>query len=598
MDLDSIRSKVIIIFIPLIVVPLLVSGLIGALYFQDVIKHKIWDDDLGQAKAISALTTGYVELSENYLMSIADRPLVIKAVEERSPSFLNETAAYTAVQSIAFDSVFITDSSGEVMSYHTMYANQSYPGIIGKSLLDRPYVGQALRMSRPVTVAMRNDIYGSSSIYVGVPIRDSNNTTIGTIVGTYDMGNFSSAVIVTSAKSSHYIYLINGSGNVIVHSNRSFMGNMADFTPVPVVKDVIHGKEGVAEQYNPIEKDDRLVAYYPVNNTGWGVVVAMPTSIAYQPVTNVLWVVSAITLAVAAISLALAYVFGKSITDPIMGLYSAARAITNRQEYRQYLPVKRKDEIGQVAVCMDRMAQRINEDRQRIMEEKNRAELYLDIMGHDINNLNQVTIGNLELIADDKNLTPLQRESVSEALNAARGSASIIDNVRKIQAINEGRASMQPEDINAMILQCIESAPRPEGRNVKINYSPRSRLMIMGTMLMREVFCNLIGNAIKHSNRDVTVDVRVDDVDRYGRKFYDVSISDNGQGIPEDVKRKLFSRFQRGATKAHGKGLGLFIVKSLVEQAGGDVTVGDRVPGDFSKGAKFTVSLPVCEGAR
>lgn len=233
--------------------------------------------------------------------------------------------------------------------------------------------------------------------------------------------------------------------------------------------------------------------------------------------------------------------------------------------------------------------------RQTAVEESRRAELYMDIMGHDINNLNQVTLGYLEMIKDDSNLTDDQREMIMDALNASRGSTSIIDNVRKIQRISEEKGALQPEDINDMILECIRSAPKQNGRKITLNYTPRKGLIIMGTALMREVFCNLINNAVKHSPGDVVVDIRVDEDMRGDKKFYEVSVADNGPGIPDDVKSRLFNRFQRGQTKTHGKGLGLFIAKSLLEQAGGDVKVEDRVPGDYSKGAKFIVSLPVCE---
>jgi signal transduction histidine kinase len=178
------------------------------------------------------------------------------------------------------------------------------------------------------------------------------------------------------------------------------------------------------------------------------------------------------------------------------------------------------------------------------------------------------------------------------------GSAGIIDNVRKIQAINEKKEAFQQEDVNDMILECIREAPRPEGKKATISYTPRKGLIINGPALMKEVFCNIINNAIKHSEGDVTIDVRADDVERSGRKFYDVSIADNGPGIPDELKARLFNRFQRGDTKAHGRGLGLFIARSLVESIEGDIRAEDRVPGDYSKGARFVISLPASGGSK
>jgi PAS domain S-box-containing protein len=251
------------------------------------------------------------------------------------------------------------------------------------------------------------------------------------------------------------------------------------------------------------------------------------------------------------------------------------------------------DPIWLYGIVQDITERKLVEERLR--ESKAQAELYVDIMGHDINNLNQAVAGNLELIQDDKNLDQGQRESIRDALNAVRGSASIIDNVRKVQAINEETEALHPIDINDMILGCIEETPRPDGKNVSVNYTPRRGMFVKGNSLMKEVFCNIIGNSIKYSGDQVIIDIRVDPAVRAGKEFYDVSIADNGFGIPDELKPKLFARLQRGTTKAHGKGLGLFIVKSLVERVSGNVTIDDRVPGDYAQGAKFIVSLPVCE---
>jgi signal transduction histidine kinase len=217
-------------------------------------------------------------------------------------------------------------------------------------------------------------------------------------------------------------------------------------------------------------------------------------------------------------------------------------------------------------------------------------------MSHDINNLNQVTVMSLEIIRDDPGLTPEEKESIETALNAAEGSAGIIKNVRTLQEITEQKLETETVDLNGMILDCIKEAPRPTGKTVDIRYAPKKDMLVTGVPLLKAVFCNLINNSIKYSGDQVTIDIIPEETLIQSKKYYRVAITDNGYGIPDDVKPKLFTRFQRGTTKAHGKGLGLYIVRTLVERFGGSVKLEDRVPGDYTRGSKFTVTLPAAGG--
>jgi signal transduction histidine kinase len=117
----------------------------------------------------------------------------------------------------------------------------------------------------------------------------------------------------------------------------------------------------------------------------------------------------------------------------------------------------------------------------------------------------------------------------------------------------------------------------------------------MANELLYDVFSNLIDNAIKHSQDTPTINVKLEKVNEPAGTFYMVTIEDNGKGVPDELKGHIFDRFHRGETKAKGKGLGLYLVKTLVESYNGLVWVEDRVPGDHTKGSKFIVMLPAFE---
>jgi signal transduction histidine kinase len=109
------------------------------------------------------------------------------------------------------------------------------------------------------------------------------------------------------------------------------------------------------------------------------------------------------------------------------------------------------------------------------------------------------------------------------------------------------------------------------------------------------VFTNILDNAIKHTSGQLILAVNISHVSHDGKSYYRVALDDNGSGIPDDKKEEVFDRFKRGNTKARGTGLGLYIVKTLVEGFGGYVEVQNRVLEDYTKGTRFLIYLPIME---
>lgn len=603
------KLKVMLILILVMTIPILVVGVGSAFYYRDVVKKNIWEDDLAQAKAVSLYTPTYMDSARLYLESLADRPLVIKAVEEKNVTFLNETTQYagktfkTTNDSPIFDEIFITDASGTVVS--------SYPcgEIIGRDMSSKSSINQSIRFDKTtVSDAALSDVTGKPTIYLVVPIDNStsnypimqshNATMYGALIGEINLGEYAKAIFGTQVRNNQYIYMVNRTGHVMVHNNYSYMNSMINYSTVPAVQRVLKGEEDVAEAYNPVEHDWRLAAFSPIPKYGWGVVVAMPVEVAYKPISDTTpFIILSIAL-LTIIAVLLAVYFGYYFAKPILDISKAAAGIP-QGEYRHYLPLARSDELGELARSLDQMAATIQKDNEAIIaardkaeEEKKRAELYVDIMGHDINNLNQVAMGNLELIKNSDKLPDDLRPMADHALTAVEGSAEIIDNVYKIQKLSSEELHMERIDVNDLVNEAIREAYRPPDKKVEIYYSKSKGMLVEAAPLLKEAFSNIINNAIKYSGPDMHIDIDQKETVLGGKKYYEVSISDNGPGIPDELKRKLFRRFQRGNTGAQGKGMGLYITKMLVERFGGKVCVEDRVPGDYKKGSKFVILLP------
>lgn len=119
-----------LLLIIVMVTPVILIGLISPVYFRDVIRSDIGNENLDQAKIISSFTANYVNSSRLYLESQASRPSVFEAVNRSNIAFLTDTIMHIQNASI-FSGVYVTNCSGIVIS--------SYPANITMiNISDRP----------------------------------------------------------------------------------------------------------------------------------------------------------------------------------------------------------------------------------------------------------------------------------------------------------------------------------------------------------------------------------------------------------------------------------------------------------------------------
>ena len=228
------------------------------------------------------------------------------------------------------------------------------------------------------------------------------------------------------------------------------------------------------------------------------------------------------------------------------------------------------------------------------------AELYLDLMGHDISNMHQIIMGQLELAQEiletDCKLDAVDKTLIDTSLETLDRSAKLIDNVRNLQKLSHGEFRDEVIDLDGLLSNVIGEFDVivPDG---SIKLEGKGLHYVKANRLLHDVFTNLVGNAIKHSNKNnIDIAIKLDNVNENGKNYFRVSVEDNGPGISDEMKAKVFNRLQRGKTEARGVGLGLYLVKTLVESFDGFVKVEDRVQGDHTKGAKFLVYLPMIGG--
>lgn len=259
------------------------------------------------------------------------------------------------------------------------------------------------------------------------------------------------------------------------------------------------------------------------------------------------------------------------------------------------------DETGALAASFNAMADELEEDRRRILEQKQRIETlnlnYLDMLGfvtHELRSTLGSALFNIELIQDgsfgefDEEL----RSGVTVVQEALRHLDDITRNYLQLARIESGELVAQRSEVQLVpevIEPVIENlAPQLEERRMRLdNEVPRELVVPADATLLRVVYENLVGNAVKYGSRGGRI---VLDAHSSPNRI-ELGVTNEGEPIPADRLPTLFGKFQRydvdQATGRRGSGLGLFIVRQIAVAHGGDVAVTSR-PG---QGTRFIVTL-------
>ena len=278
---------------------------------------------------------------------------------------------------------------------------------------------------------------------------------------------------------------------------------------------------------------------------------------------------------------------GKSITKKVMGGETVAVETYRKRKDGSLVPVSllgapifvNGEQVGIFGIYRDITQQKEAE------EEK---EFYNSLLRHDVANRNMVVQGNLEIL-ESTNLGPEQKNLISNALNAARASTDLIAKIRELREAERGVNIITPVVVDESISRAIKiNMQQAKDFGVKINYK-KSGAVVKAGPLIDNIFLNIIQNAIIHSNCK-NINIYCDREKKDGKEFCKLSIEDDGKGIPDELKNEIFKPGikRRGSP---GSGLGLYLVKKLVENYGGWIEIEDRIENGERKGTIFNIYL-------
>lgn len=276
------------------------------------------------------------------------------------------------------------------------------------------------------------------------------------------------------------------------------------------------------------------------------------------------------------------------LTKPISELNESVKAIS-RGDFNRKIPLKQypKDtakyhnELAQLSQHVNQMA----EDLRRSDEHRS---AFIANLSHELKTPIASLVGVSDLLADEKldestrkDLTGILR---SESLRLSRLCDGIVTLTKMERDFEPKKKPLQlDEQIRHVVILITEKWKQKE---IDLTFTSRPVYCVTDPDLSMQVWTNLLDNAVKYSSDSVHLMIDIQEENDTAR----VTIADNGIGMSEEDQRHIFEQFYQ-VEHSHvqeGNGLGLTIVKTIVDQLGGSISVESEI----GKGSTFQVILP------
>ena len=447
---------------------------------------------------------------------------------------------------------------------------------IGVDRSARPYAGGAAQGDAVVVTAAYRSIPNVSLIgeatgllFVGVVGRipePGSSRSLGSLVVNVDARVLSDPIQALRPAADE-VYVVDGTGRLIVRASRNFASDPATFTDLstnPLVAAALAGPLTEARFDDPFGAGVRLATTVAVPDLGWRVVSVAEPSVASLALESTLAQQRVVRSVLVALLLAATYVLARSVR----------RTVRQRRE--------------------------LVEANIRIAQANEAKSQFLANMSHELRTPLNAIIGFADVLGQRMfgELNARQAEYVTDIVSSGRHLLSLINDILDLSKVEAGRMTLEPAAFSLRtaltdgVTMVRENASRHR-IDLSLDVAPGLDVITADERKVRQVVFNLLSNAVKFTPDEGRITItaaRAADEVR-------VAVADTGVGIAVEDRDRVFEEFTQtkdGEQQSEGTGLGLTVAKRLVELHGGRIWVESQV----GKGSTFTFALPLLVEAK
>ncbi|MBU0503184.1 MAG: sensor histidine kinase [Candidatus Omnitrophota bacterium] len=514
-------------------------------------------ENKSEAYLVASILKERLDMLVEFGKSVAQRPNLIGPLEEGKWDEAIKAIASVPVDFEYVDRVLLVDKQGVIRAQSPDQPNYVglrrsdidwYRGVSKewKTFVSQVYSDPVIPERNIIAIAVPIKIYGltgdESNIY---RYAINSDKVVGILLLHVSVKTFADlAREETAVDPGEFIYIIDNIGNLVVHPKFQDMGGVINYKDAPAVQKLLAGVRGSEINYNPIEKERRVVAFERVKNYGWGVVVVKPYDLAFAQRSQNLKNASFFHLIMLMLSVLAAMLILFILTE------------------RRRIDALKDDFISTVSHEIRNPLFAIRES------------------------ISQVTEGIRGPITKEQN------DFLEIALTSIDRLSRIINDLLDVAKMDAGKLRLNFKWCNVVgiarqSMAVFSSQARVKGIEIKERFPNEELHIFIDEERIIQVLFNLIGNALKFTQSGFIEVAIIDKSD-----VVECSVADTGIGISKERLADIFSKSSRytstSRSRGKGTGLGLVITKEIITMHGGNILVESAE----NKGSKVTFILP------
>ncbi|MFX1276719.1 MAG: PAS domain S-box protein [Promethearchaeota archaeon] len=241
----------------------------------------------------------------------------------------------------------------------------------------------------------------------------------------------------------------------------------------------------------------------------------------------------------------------------------------------------------------------IKDSEEKYREAFYRENFYKDLFTHDMKNIMQAINSSLEIyeyILRDEMRYAQDKKLLDNIHSQIDRGAHLINNIKRYSDLESFELPLIKLNIYKIIQSEISIIQNLiKNQKIFIELLPREdpEFFSLGNELIHEIFENILQNSIIHNeNEKIIISILIFKILKEQKSYIRIEISDNGRGIEDSRKNIVFNRAYNQDKSKIGMGLGLSLVKLIIEKFDGEIWIEDKVPGDYKQGSRFIILLP------